>query len=92
MGPSDDCRKKGAGERRGLIGKLIEPYPKPIRKSEKRGNAEKHRLSFSPSQRSEYLLDLGFAINDIHEHVAVGFSELLEFLVAFEVSDANHLN
>lgn len=40
----------------------------------------------------EYLLYLCFIIDDIHEHFAVGFGELLEFFLALEVSNSDHLN
>lgn len=49
-------------------------------------------MNMASQQRLEYPLDFGFVINDIHEHFAAGFGELLEFFPALEVSDANHLN
>jgi hypothetical protein len=34
-------KKNSAGKRHGLIGKLIEPYPKPIRKSKREALSRK---------------------------------------------------
>jgi len=36
-GSIEGSKNKDPEKRHGLIGKLTEPYPKPIRKSEKRG-------------------------------------------------------